>query len=228
LHRKRGNTVVQLAEPAADHPRAGVLIGIFVVGATLGTALPWLLAHSHWPASIAATTKTTRQPAPPKAPAAAEPQTAATQVATLQAIAPDPTTIAPKPPAPAIVATPAPAAPRSVTKLARGFVAYLHCDGLERPGRRYPCPRDPALEAQVWRILQSLAHCRDDKPGAGSAELRLTWHGWEPAKIELRSPEPPPSLNLQAVTKCAEPALSALRSRLRSPRLMVSFRFALR
>lgn len=259
---KRGKAVVRLAEPAADRPRAGVLIAIFAAAATIGTALPWAVAHAPWPAAgRTAIDKTVRAAArgdasvvaapgdsatPSRAPKpspatvvkdatlAAVPRTASATALGAPAPAPAPApATAPavaiasdQPPAPIVPRT-TPSAPKAAAKLERGFVAYLHCDGLERPGRRFPCPRDPALEAQVWRILHDLAQCTDDNPGAGSAEVRLTWHGSEPPKIELRSPEPPPSRNLQAVSKCAERAFLGLRPRLRSARLMVSFRFEL-
>jgi hypothetical protein len=109
-----------------------------------------------------------------------------------------------------------------------GVVAYTRCDGLERPGARYPCPRDRKLEDEVWQTLERLSQCTAADPGRGAAEVRLTLRRAAAPGVDLKPATSGPSLNLRAVSKCAGPKLAQTRSRLRSPHAVVSFRFGLK
>lgn len=108
----------------------------------------------------------------------------------------------------------------------QGVLAYLRCEGSERPHARFPCPRDPKLEEQVWHALGALPMC-DTDPGSGSAELRLLLRRSEIQSIEWKASTSAPGLNLRAVSKCAGAKLAELRTRLRAPEGLVSFRFSL-
>lgn len=109
-----------------------------------------------------------------------------------------------------------------------GVVAYTRCDGLERPGSRYPCPRDRKLEDEVWQTLERLSQCTAADPGRGAAEVRLTLRKAAAPGVDLKPAASGPSLNLRAVSKCAGPKLAQARTRLRSPHAVVSFRFGLK
>jgi hypothetical protein len=109
-----------------------------------------------------------------------------------------------------------------------GVVAYTRCDGLERPGTRYPCPRDRKLEDQVWETLERLSQCTAADPGRGAAEVRLTLKKAAAPDVDLKPATSGPSLNLRAISKCAGPKLAQARTRLRSPHAVVSFRFGLK
>ncbi len=130
--------------------------------------------------------------------------------------------------APGVTATSspdAPALPVGSPKLSRGVVAYLRCDGVERPGERFPCPRDRALEERVWNSLSSLERCTADlAPGQG--ETRLMFRGGSPAKVSWRVPKGS-GLNLRSVSKCVDSQLANTRSALRSRRLLVAFHFSM-
>jgi hypothetical protein len=106
-----------------------------------------------------------------------------------------------------------------------GLVVYLRCDGLARQNKR--CPRDRKLEAQVWDALRVLPQCRGADPGFGEAELRLTLHRKATPQVDIGRPSDGRSLNLRAVSQCTGPGLARLRSRLRSPHAVVTFRFGL-
>jgi hypothetical protein len=108
-----------------------------------------------------------------------------------------------------------------------GLVVYLRCDGLERQKKRFPCPRDRKLEAHVWEALRVLPQCRGADPGFGEAELRLTLHRKAMPRVDIGPPGDGRSLNLRAVSQCTGPGLARLRSRLRSPHAIVTFRFGL-
>jgi hypothetical protein len=108
-----------------------------------------------------------------------------------------------------------------------GLVVYVRCDGLERQNKHLPCPRDRKLEAQVWDALRALPQCRGADPGFGEAELRLTLHRKATPQVDIGRPSDGRSLNLRAVSQCTGPGLARLRSRLRSPHAVVTFRFGL-
>jgi hypothetical protein len=107
-----------------------------------------------------------------------------------------------------------------------GVLAYLRCEGSERPHARFPCPRDPKFEEQVWRTLEALPMC-DTDPGAGTAELRLLLRKSTVQTVEWKPIAADPGLNLRAVGKCAGAKLSGMTTRLRAPEGLVSFRFSL-
>jgi hypothetical protein len=107
-----------------------------------------------------------------------------------------------------------------------GVLAYLHCEGSERPHARFPCPRDPKLEEQVWQALAALPMCETD-PGAGSAELRLLLRKSDVQAIEWKPSASDPGLDPRALGKCAGAKLVGMTTRLRAPEGVVSFRFSL-
>ena len=107
-----------------------------------------------------------------------------------------------------------------------GLVVYSRCDGLQRNDKRTLCPRDRRFELQVWDALRELTQCRSD-PGVGEAELRLTFHRKGSPLIAFSAVGNARGLNLRAVSQCAGPALAKVRTRLRSPHAVVTFRFKL-
>jgi hypothetical protein len=109
---------------------------------------------------------------------------------------------------------------------AQGVLAYLRCEGSERPHARFPCPRDPKLEEQVWHALEALPMC-DTDPGSGSAELRLLLRRSQIQSVEWKASTSAPGLNLRAASKCAGAKLAEVRTRLHAPESLVSFRFSL-
>lgn len=181
------------------------------------------------------TATATTKPAPPITPAA--PTRAAAPEPPKRAAADAPLAAAPKPAPVAAVRSPRGKARDDETPAKRkfpkrsfemGVVAYTRCDGLERPGSRYPCPRDRRLESEVWQTLERLSHCTAADPGRGAAEVRLTLHKAAAPGVELKPATRGRSLNLRAVSKCAGPKLAQARTRLRSPHAVVSFRFGLK
>ena len=105
-----------------------------------------------------------------------------------------------------------------------GLVVYPRCDGLMRKNKHAACPRDRQLELQVWQVLETLEQCRSD-PGIGEAELRLTLRRRGAPVVDLAAVKGVRSLNLRAVSQCAGPGLAKVRTRLRSPHAVVTFRF---
>jgi hypothetical protein len=123
--------------------------------------------------------------------------------------------------------SPAPAKTRTNKReLRRGVLAYLRCEGSERPHARFPCPRDPKLEERVWHVLEALPMC-DIDPGAGEIEARITLRGSQISSVDWKAGSADPSLNLRAIGKCAGLKLSGMTTRLKAPESLVSFRFSL-
>ncbi len=117
-------------------------------------------------------------------------------------------------------------APVGAVSLRPGRVAYLRCDGVpERPGP-FPCPRDPVLEAAVWRALAPLERC-PLAPGAADVVVDIGADGV--ATIRARDTFPPEVTRADgaAVLACAGESLQAVRSSLGPERLVVSFRLTL-
>jgi hypothetical protein len=108
----------------------------------------------------------------------------------------------------------------------RGVLAYLRCEGSERPHARFPCPRDEKFEEAVWHILEGLTLCETD-PGAGGGELRLVLRRSQVSGMEWKAGTSSQGLNVRAIGKCAGAKLAELRTRLRAPESLVSFRFSL-
>jgi hypothetical protein len=108
-------------------------------------------------------------------------------------------------------------------RVRRGRVAYLHCEGLRR------CPRDEALEAAVWPILEQLASCPDGPDTAGEADLRIDYTGDAAPEIAWRDTFPTETVRLEEarVLGCLRQPLAATRQSVGASRLIVSFRFAL-
>lgn len=112
-----------------------------------------------------------------------------------------------------------------------GTVAYLRCDGVELHGGRFPCPRDRALEAAGWQILEGLSGCTNGDPGAGTLEARIELAGHDTVDARFSQVEPAGAgagLELRAVDRCVGAALRALHSELAPSRMIVSFRVELR
>lgn len=112
-------------------------------------------------------------------------------------------------------------------RMQRGAISYVRCDGLERHRQGTPCPRDRALEAAVWSSLQALPQCRNADPGWGEAELRLTMRRGSAPQIDLKPWGDRGTLNWRAVSKCAGPTLTKLRTHPKTQRSVVTFRFSL-
>ncbi len=225
----RRRTVVRLSRPQADRPRPLQLIAIAIVAGALGVGVAWLNARSMpaTQAERAAPRARPRPETPHTVPAQAKsplPQTPqpAQQIAQPRAAAVSP------PPTAALVAATANTTPTTKpAALVRGFVAYLRCDGLERRGRRFPCPRDPALEAAVWRDLAALPGCTHVALGQGPFEARLGFLGAGAPTVDLRGTAET-ALHLDAVRQCVADRLTRNRTRLGSPRLVVAFHAELR
>lgn len=109
-----------------------------------------------------------------------------------------------------------------------GRVAYLRCEGIpQRPGP-YPCPRDQALEAAVWSILDTLPRCADAPSGLGESDVRLEVVAGAPTDVKLRAPRTGvPRLDGPALLRCAAGPLSHVTTNTGSTKLVVAFRFAL-
>jgi hypothetical protein len=112
-------------------------------------------------------------------------------------------------------------------RVERGAISYVRCDGLERHRKGTPCPRDRALEAAVWSSLQALPQCRNADPGWGEAELRLTMRRGGAPQLDLKPWGDRGTLNWRAVSKCAGPTLTKLRTHAKMQRSVVTFRFGL-
>ncbi len=109
-----------------------------------------------------------------------------------------------------------------------GRIAYLRCEGVpQRPGP-YPCPRDEALEAAVWAVLDTLPRCADAPAGLGESDVRLELIAGAPTDAKLRAPRPGvPRLDGPAILRCAAGPLSHLATTTGATKLVLSFRFAL-
>jgi hypothetical protein len=110
-----------------------------------------------------------------------------------------------------------------------GAVEYVGCEsGSASHGGHAPaCPHDRALEASVWRALKLLASCYTTSPDNGHAELHVTVRRNRQLEVTLAAPAHGRSLNLRAVSQCAVPRLSKLRSHLNLDRAHIAFRFGL-
>jgi hypothetical protein len=113
-------------------------------------------------------------------------------------------------------------------RIERGRIAYLRCDGVpQRPGP-YPCPRDEALEAAVWSVLETLPRCAGAPAGLGESDVRLELARDRTTVVRLRAPRPDvPRLDGAAVLRCAAGPLSHVATTSGATRLMLAFRFSL-
>ncbi|HJL16181.1 MAG TPA: hypothetical protein RMH99_11015, partial [Sandaracinaceae bacterium LLY-WYZ-13_1] len=111
----------------------------------------------------------------------------------------------------------------------RGRVAYLRCDGVEHAGGPFPCPRDEALEAAVWSIVDGLAACAGAPSAPGRGDVRLDYRGDAAPAIDWRDTFADDVVRLDAarVLGCLREELAGTRQSLGARRLLVSFRFAL-
>jgi hypothetical protein len=136
-------------------------------------------------------------------------------------------------PTPALAETPPPQsapvdAQHKPARFERGIVAYVRCDGLERKGARFPCPRDRELETRIFTTLAKLPACRQATLGLGQGEVRLEWKDGNAPTIDVRGGNDGASLNERAVSQCVAKALGTTRPKLHSAHWIVAFRFALR
>ncbi len=130
-------------------------------------------------------------------------------------------TPAPKP-EPSAPATEAPSQDAAVA-FKRGRVAYVRCEGIERPGERFPCPRDRVLESRVWRMLAAqLPQCLTT-PGIVDVRLEFKRH----IVMRIRTRVDGAGLTGTAVEKCVGRSLRRVRTALAPDRMIVSFRFSL-
>jgi hypothetical protein len=150
------------------------------------------------------------------APQAAEPQAAAPQVQVDQMH---------EPAAPSVDGVASQAA--TPMHFERRFVAYVRCDGLPLGEGRFPCPRDPRLETQVWRVLAELEGCAIAAPARGQGELRLEFKRFGVPALHFEAVDHG-ALDVEAVSRCAGPSLSQLHTSLRPDHMVVAFRFELR
>jgi hypothetical protein len=67
----------------------------------------------------------------------------------------------------------------------------------------------------------------DTDPGSGTAELRLLLRKSQIQSFDWKAGTSAAGLNLRAVSKCAGAKLAEIRTRLRAPDGLVSFRFSL-
>ena len=109
-----------------------------------------------------------------------------------------------------------------------GRLAYTQCAGLERPGTAFPCPRDRRLEAAAWRILMALPECSETRLPEGSADVRLHFGRTGSPEVSVRSVGSDAAIPPDDLLACTGSSLRGLRTSLRSPRLVVSFRFRMR
>jgi hypothetical protein len=113
--------------------------------------------------------------------------------------------------------------PTAPLRMRRGRVAYLRCDGLRT------CPRDEALEAAVWPVLDAVATCAGAPSAPGEADIRLEYAGTGAPEIVWRDTFPDDTVRLdrERVLACVEAPLARTRQTAGAERLLVSFRFAL-
>jgi hypothetical protein len=106
-------------------------------------------------------------------------------------------------------------------------IAYVRCDGLERQGARFPCPRDRLFERRARAVMENLPKCpRASELEPGELDLRLQLSRWGGvAEVSVRGAS---SATERVVLACAEPALRELTSTLRSRLAIVSLRFEVR
>jgi len=109
-----------------------------------------------------------------------------------------------------------------------GRVAYLRCEGVPQRAGPYPCPRDEALEAAVWAVLDTLPRCAEAPAGLGESDVRLELVAGAPTDAKLRAPRPGvPRLEGPAILRCTAGPLSHLATTTGATKLVLSFRFAL-
>ena len=170
------------------------------------------------PRSEASGAKPTRTaPAPPSAPDAQ------------RHAAPPPEPPEPAPPQPAPQAKAEPRGPSGGSRVAPGRVAYLRCEGLERPQLNPPCPRDADYELAVLRELDALASCAALPAPPFTGDLRIEVRGSERTVyargVSGAAAPPAGTANGDAWVECIREDVTAIVPGLSSPRLVVSFRF---
>ncbi len=168
------------------------------------------------------TTPTTPAPTTPTTPAPTTP--AVTAAARPAATTPVATPAAPR-------TSPPPRGTGAASRVHRGRVAYLRCDGAPQSTGPFPCPRDAALEAAVWAAVEQVTACQPPVP-PGSADLVLEWDreaGATVPAITTRDTFPDDALRTDAaaVVTCVTPALATLTTTIPGDRIRVGFRFAL-
>lgn len=124
---------------------------------------------------------------------------------------------------------PSPPTALSSLRLTPGRVAYLRCDGLPPRSGTFPCPRDDALEREVWSIVSTLPECVRGPRSPGSGDLRLEYRGVSAPEVGWRDTFADDVVRLprDSVLGCVRERIVATRQHLGSRRLIVSFRFAL-
>lgn len=227
-----------------DRPGPAALGAAIAAGLAVGLALTRVVAGSTPPPVTDGAAMSATPGAEPASEPAAEPEPPAV-VSEAEAGAVEPedapailvpaTTPSSAESAPVARATP-PAAPAPVTewtRIVRGRVAYLRCEGIPAaPGPEASdgvsgCPRDAALEQAVWRAIEGLSECDAAPTSAGEADLVVDLALGSPVEVRTRNRFAPDVVRVDgdAVTSCLTPALSTATSALGASRLVVSFRF---
>ncbi len=146
------------------------------------------------------------------APEIAAPEIAAPEVA---AVAVPPEIVAP------VIAGPA----RS--RLSRGRVAYLRCEGGASGGT---CSRDHAIEDAIWSAIETLPTCGSGPPPPGQADLVVELGGESGVEVRARDTFAADVVRLDGASTvaCLSPGLLADPALTTSSRRVVlSFRFSL-
>lgn len=110
------------------------------------------------------------------------------------------------------------------TRVVPGRMAYLRCDGAERPGARYPCPRDEVLEGKVWAAIEALPDCDLALPADADLDLRLEFRGGRQTEADLRGGD---AAGRRAVAACLPGLSEGLQTRVAATRMVASFKFRL-
>jgi hypothetical protein len=106
-------------------------------------------------------------------------------------------------------------------------VAYVRCDGLERPGTRFPCPRDRPLEQRAQAIVTALPSClATGQLRRGELEVRLALS--PVGAVSLREVRARPPVTQEAISACIEPAVRGLTTTLQPQLGIVVLRFEVR
>jgi hypothetical protein len=115
-------------------------------------------------------------------------------------------------------------------RVVRGRVAYLRCDGVPQRSGPAPCPRDEALEAAAWSVIEALPSCPELPVATGEADIVVDLAPGRANEVRTRDTfaQDVVRLDRARVVGCLAGPLAALPQQLGSSRLVVSFRFAIR
>lgn len=218
---------VEVRIPDRDAPSVPRVALVAALSLAAGLALAWWGAESERTetrASAPAPSEAVAEEAPTEEAPAEVPEVAEEAPAERADVAVEPPAEEePAAPEPVAVAPERDATAASSLRLVRGRVAYIRCDGVRG------CPRDEALEASVWSILDALPACSTAPTAAGEADIRIDYRGDAVPEVGWRDTFPSDTVRLdrERVLGCVSDALSETRQSLGAEWLRVSFRFAL-